>query len=181
MTDAKVPVGVETVPDFLIWHCAGCGKPARGNVKPCNCATMVGTRTGPHGDREQTWFQMPDEWLLTANVADVQRHITAEQMEKLIYAAQTLSVVTAERDRQYEENAHRIHQQALAENERDALAARVEKLEAALKTASKALHEATAILGGEYGDFYGVLAERMAQLEHQIDTLLPAPTKGGKT
>lgn len=48
-----------TVPDFLIWHCAGCGAPADGKKKPCDCATNVGTRTGPNGSHEETWWDRP--------------------------------------------------------------------------------------------------------------------------
>jgi len=55
----------KAVPDFLVWHCAGCGAPAVGKVKPCECATNVGTRGGPHGNREQTWWDDPPDPLLT--------------------------------------------------------------------------------------------------------------------
>ena len=48
-----------SIPDFLIWHCAGCGVPAEGKKKPCSCATNVGTREGPNGTREQTWWDDP--------------------------------------------------------------------------------------------------------------------------
>jgi len=48
-------------PDFLIWHCAGCGKAAEGKKKPCDCATMVGFRDGPTGKRETTCWDAPDE------------------------------------------------------------------------------------------------------------------------
>ena len=44
------------VPKFLIWHCAGCGAPAEGRRKPCGCPTNVGTREGPNGRREQTFW-----------------------------------------------------------------------------------------------------------------------------
>lgn len=47
------------VPDFLIWHCAGCDKPAEGKKKPCNCATNVGVRGGPGATKEQTWWDKP--------------------------------------------------------------------------------------------------------------------------
>lgn len=50
-----------TAPDFLIWHCAGCGAAAVGKKKPCDCATNVGCRNGPNGKRESTWW---DEALL---------------------------------------------------------------------------------------------------------------------
>lgn len=45
-----------TAPDFMIWHCAGCGAPAEGKKKPCDCATNIGTREGPNGARESTWW-----------------------------------------------------------------------------------------------------------------------------
>lgn len=45
-----------SVPNFLIWHCAGCGAPADGKKKPCDCPTNVGTRSGPNGRRERTWW-----------------------------------------------------------------------------------------------------------------------------
>ena len=48
-----------TTPDFLIWRCAGCGAPAEGKKKPCNCVTNVGTRKGPSGTNEQTWWDDP--------------------------------------------------------------------------------------------------------------------------
>jgi hypothetical protein len=48
-----------SVPDFMIWHCAGCGAPAEGKKKPCNCVTNVGMRDGPRGKREQTWWDDP--------------------------------------------------------------------------------------------------------------------------
>ena len=44
------------VPKFLIWHCAGCGAPAEGRRKPCGCPTNVGTREGPNGRCEQTFW-----------------------------------------------------------------------------------------------------------------------------
>ena len=53
-----------SVPDFLIWHCAGCGAPAEGKKKPCDCVTNVGTRAGPNGGkREQTWWDEPPKGL----------------------------------------------------------------------------------------------------------------------
>lgn len=42
----------------------------------------------------------------------------------------------------------------------------------ALKLADLCLDEATAILGGEYGDHYGVLAELMARLTNSLPDLL---------
>ena len=50
------------VPDFLIWHCAGCGAAAEGKTKPCNCTTNVGTRKGPNGKREETWWDEPSKF-----------------------------------------------------------------------------------------------------------------------
>ncbi len=52
------------VPDFLVWCCAGCGAAAQGKKKPCNCVTNVGTRAGPNGIREQTWWDHPDADLI---------------------------------------------------------------------------------------------------------------------
>jgi len=49
------------VPDFLIWHCAGCGAAAKGTKKPCGCATNVGTRRGPNGRFESTWWDAPPD------------------------------------------------------------------------------------------------------------------------
>ncbi len=43
----------------MIWRCVGCGKPADGKTKPCDCATNVGSRPGPKGDGEQTWWDEP--------------------------------------------------------------------------------------------------------------------------
>jgi hypothetical protein len=52
-----------SVPDFLVWHCANCGAPAVGKNKPCDCSTNVGTRAGPKGQREQTWWDdPPSDW-----------------------------------------------------------------------------------------------------------------------
>lgn len=68
-----------SVPDFLIWHCAGCGASAEGKTKPCDCATNVGTRTGPNGKREQTWWEDPPDpaadqiTCLRTALADMQR------------------------------------------------------------------------------------------------------------
>ena len=45
------------VPDFLVWHCAGCGKAAVGKTKPCDCATSVGFREGPTGAIEKVVFE----------------------------------------------------------------------------------------------------------------------------
>jgi hypothetical protein len=50
-----------SVPDFLVWHCAGCGAPAVGTKKPCDCLTNVGTREGPNGKREQTFWDAPPD------------------------------------------------------------------------------------------------------------------------
>ena len=50
------PVRKGAIPAFLIWRCAGCGAPAEGKKKPCDCQTNVGTREGPNGRREQTWW-----------------------------------------------------------------------------------------------------------------------------
>ncbi len=55
MTDTNVSP-LTPIPDFLIWHCAGCGKAAVGKQKPCDCPTNVGTRKGPNGKPEQTWW-----------------------------------------------------------------------------------------------------------------------------
>ena len=52
-----------------------------------------------------------------------------------------------------------------------ALMDRVEALEGALKTASWCLTETEAILGGEYGDHYGPLCEKMLELRNQIAAL----------
>ena len=49
------------VPDFLIWHCDDCGTPAEGTKKPCGCATNVGTRKGPNGRLESTWWDAPPD------------------------------------------------------------------------------------------------------------------------
>ena len=55
MTDARTkPL---SVPEFMIWHCANCGAAAEGKRKPCDCPTNVGTREGPNGKREQTWWE----------------------------------------------------------------------------------------------------------------------------
>jgi hypothetical protein len=51
----------KTIPDFLIWHCAGCGRAAVGKKKPCDSATNVGTRAAPNGGREQTWWDDPPD------------------------------------------------------------------------------------------------------------------------
>lgn len=48
-------------PDFLVWHCAGCGAAARGTKKPCDCATNVGIRKGPNGKTETTWWDDPPD------------------------------------------------------------------------------------------------------------------------
>ena len=48
-----------SIPVFMIWHCAGCGAPAEGKKKPCDCATNVGCRSGPNGSNEQTWWDEP--------------------------------------------------------------------------------------------------------------------------
>lgn len=56
MTSPTKPAGARAMPDFMIWHCAGCGAPAEGKKKPCGCATNVGTRKGPSGHTEQTWW-----------------------------------------------------------------------------------------------------------------------------
>ena len=50
-----------TVPDFMIWHCAGCGAAAEGKMKPCDCPTNVGTREGPNGRGEQTFWDDPPD------------------------------------------------------------------------------------------------------------------------
>ena len=50
-------------------------------------------------------------------------------------------------------------------------AALVAELLEALATADDALTEAEAILGGEYGDFYGPLCETMLKLRRQIEAL----------
>lgn len=47
------------VPDFMIWHCAGCGAAAVGTTKPCDCPTNVGRRDGPNGKRESTRWDEP--------------------------------------------------------------------------------------------------------------------------
>jgi hypothetical protein len=47
------------MPDFLTWRCAGCGASAEGKKKPCGCATNVGTRKGPNGGNEHTWWDAP--------------------------------------------------------------------------------------------------------------------------
>lgn len=47
------------IPDFLIWHCAGCGALAEGRKKPCSCATNVGLRKSPSGATEETWWDDP--------------------------------------------------------------------------------------------------------------------------
>lgn len=47
------------VPDFLVWSCAGCGARAVGLEKPCDCPTNVGTREGPNGKCETTWWAEP--------------------------------------------------------------------------------------------------------------------------
>lgn len=48
------------VPEFLmIWRCAGCGAPAEGKQKPCQCATNVGFRQGPNGKIEKTSWDDP--------------------------------------------------------------------------------------------------------------------------
>ena len=52
-----------SVPDFLIWRCANCGAPAEGKKKPCACVTNVGTRAGPSGRLEQTWWDDPSSSL----------------------------------------------------------------------------------------------------------------------
>jgi hypothetical protein len=54
------------LPDFLIWHCAGCGAAADGKKKPCDCATNVGTRQGPNGKTETTWWDTPAPDALAA-------------------------------------------------------------------------------------------------------------------
>lgn len=48
-----------SIPDFLVWRCAGCGAPAEGNKKPCGCPTNIGIRKGPHGETETTWWDVP--------------------------------------------------------------------------------------------------------------------------
>jgi hypothetical protein len=85
------------VPDFLIWHCAGCGAAAEGKKKPCDCATNVGTRTGPNGKREQTWWDDPsvDERAallstvarLTARVAELERDNTELRTSRAAWKA----------------------------------------------------------------------------------------------
>lgn len=52
-----------SAPDFLIWHCVGCGAAADGKKKPCGCVTNVGSRDGPSGEREQTWWDNPPKGL----------------------------------------------------------------------------------------------------------------------
>ncbi len=49
----------QTVPDFMVWRCAGCGATAVGKTKPCECATNVGYRFGPNGKTETTWWDEP--------------------------------------------------------------------------------------------------------------------------
>ena len=66
------------VPDFLIWHCAGCGAPAVGKTKPCGCTTNVGVRKGPNGENEQTWWDDPPlkklAGLSNARILEMSRH-----------------------------------------------------------------------------------------------------------
>lgn len=49
-----------TVPDFLVWSCAGCGARSIATEKPCDCATNVGYRMGPNGKIEHVcWDALP--------------------------------------------------------------------------------------------------------------------------
>ena len=64
---------------------------------------------------------------------------------------------------------------AKAASEIAALRRRAQQMEGALKPAIAALEEAEAILGGEYGDHYGVLCELMIKLKTAAKaTLSPA-------
>lgn len=58
------------------------------------------------------------------------------------------------------------------QHDRAALLALVNALVAALEKAMDALHEAEAILGGEYGDHYGVLCQYMLDLRIAADAAL---------
>lgn len=47
-----------------------------------------------------------------------------------------------------------------------------EQMAEALRTARLALHEAEAILGGEYGDYHSVLCELMLSLDQRANAVL---------
>ena len=70
-----------STPDFLIWHCAGCGAAAEGKKKPCDCATNVGVRDGPNGSREQTWWDdPPNEWQLRYEAQAAEYKLARERL-----------------------------------------------------------------------------------------------------
>lgn len=60
-----------------------------------------------------------------------------------------------------------------AEAERDEARSRLARAVELLRSADSALHEVEAILGGDYGDQYGVLCERVLTLRAGIETMLP--------
>jgi hypothetical protein len=62
------------------------------------------------------------------------------------------------------------------EDQRDALQAKLDKAMDTLRLADDALTEAKAILGGEYGDYYGPLCETMLELRAALAAL---QTEGG--
>lgn len=70
-----------SVPDFLIWHCAGCDLPAVGKKKPCDCATNVGVRQGPNGTREQTWWDDPESNDAATERARIVAMLRAPEMQ----------------------------------------------------------------------------------------------------
>ncbi len=55
------------------WHCAGCGKPAKGNFKSCDCITFVGSRKGPNDKTKYTVFDEPGP---SAMESAFQRHVS---------------------------------------------------------------------------------------------------------
>ena len=74
-----------SAPDFLIWHCAGCGAAAKGKEKPCYCATNVGVRDGPNGSREQTWWDNPpNEWQLRYEAQAAEYKLARERLLALV-------------------------------------------------------------------------------------------------
>lgn len=75
------------LPDFMKWKCAGCGKTAEGNAKPCDCATGVGYRTGPNGTPEHTVFDADpsaqwDEWYQRLP-KDITRKLSLHDFKRL--------------------------------------------------------------------------------------------------
>lgn len=80
-----------TVPDFLIWRCAGCGAQAEGKQKPCDCATNVGTRKGPNGTLETTWWDDPPSTPeMLRQLADAVDSVTEDQSRAFFLFSQIL-------------------------------------------------------------------------------------------